>query len=462
MAKWDVIIVGAGPAGIFAALELVKEHPDLSVLMLEKGHDLEKRICPREGAGGCYSCPVCSITSGWGGGGAFSDGKLTLTTKFGGFLHEYLSGDELSRLIGYIDGIWTEFGAAGQIFGTDQEAIQNLVVEAAQVGLELIPAHIRHLGSDRCFVILKNMYDHLKSKVTVKTSTQVDRLLLSGRQVTGVLTSDGEEHHGTFVIAAPGREGSGWFSKEAQAIGISAQSNAVDIGVRVEVPAVITDRITEKVWEPKIHYYSKAFDDLVRTFCVCPRGEVVTENSGGVVTVNGHSWRDLTTENTNFALLVSKTFTEPFKEPIEYGKYIASLANMLGGGVIVQRLGDLWEGRRSTEKRLAKGMVKPTLRSATPGDLTLVLPHRYIVNILEMLEALDKLVPGIWSKGTLLYGVEVKFYSNRVKVEPTMETEVRNLYAVGDGAGITRSLAQASVSGVQAARSILKRVLNGC
>lgn len=459
MAKWDVIIVGAGPAGIFAALELTKEHPGLSVLMLEKGRGLEKRICPREGAlGGCVNCSPCSVTSGWGGAGAFSDGKLTLTTRFGGFLHEYLSLPELSSLIDYIDGTWMDFGATGQVFGTDQEAITKLVTAAAQAGLDLIPAPIRHLGSDRCSVILRNMYDFLKSRITIRTSAAVDRFVVTGNEISGVVLNNGDQEHARFVIAAPGREGSGWFSGEARRLGLCTENNPVDIGVRVEVPAVITDGITEKVWEPKIHYYSKAFDDLVRTFCVCPRGEVVTENSGGVVTVNGHSWSGLTTENTNFALLVSKTFTEPFREPIEYGKYIASLANMLGGGAIVQRLGDLWEGRRSTEKRLAKSMVEPTLKAATPGDLTLVLPYRYIVNILEMLEALDKLMPGIWSKSTLLYGVEVKFYSSRVKVLPSMETEIKRLYAAGDGAGITRSLAQASASGVQAARAILSQL----
>ncbi len=452
---WDVIIIGAGPAGIFAALELSRKIPDLSVLILDKGQDLDNRKCPGRGIiGGCLNCALCSITSGWGGAGAFSDGKLTLTNRFGGFLHEYLSQRKLMEHIEYIDKIWLEFGATDRIFGTDKDAISDLVRRAATAGLELIPAPIRHLGSDNSPKILRNMYVYLKPRVAIRTLTEVDRILVHQNKVQGVLLSNGQEERCRYLIAAPGREGSSWFSNEAQRLGLTQEINPVDIGVRVEVPAVVADDITEKVWEPKIHYYSRAFDDLIRTFCVCPRGEVVAENTGGVTTVNGHSWSGYATENTNFALLVSKTFTQPFRKPITYGKYIASLANMLGGGVIVQRLGDLWEGRRSTEKRLAKSMVEPTLKDATPGDLTLVLPYRHIQNILEMLEALNYFMPGIWAKHTLLYGVEVKFYSARVKVAPNMATEIEGMYAVGDGAGLTRSLAQASVSGVVAARSI--------
>lgn len=453
---WDVIIVGAGPAGIFAAIEFARKAPGLSVLLLDKGRSLANRTCPREGqVGGCLECSPCSITSGWGGAGAFSDGKLTLTTRFGGFLDEYLSPGHLQGLIDYIDGIWREFGAPDRLYGTDSEAISALVTRAARAGLDLVPGKIRHLGTENCPAILEGMYKYLSSRIEIRTGTRVERFLVEGGRIAGVELEGGRTERCKFLIAAPGREGAQWFAEEARRLGLSAENNPVDIGVRVEVPAVITDEITEKVWEPKIHYYSKSFDDLVRTFCVCPRGEVVTENSCGVVTVNGHSRSCSTSENTNFAILVSKTFTEPFKEPIEYGKYIASLANMLGGGVIVQRLGDLWEGRRSTEKRLSKSMVQPSLKEATPGDLTLVLPYRHIKNIMEMLEALDRLIPGVWSKSTLLYGVEVKFYSLRVKVNSRMETEIPGLYAVGDGAGVTRSLAQASASGVEAARSVI-------
>lgn len=456
--KWDVIIVGAGPSGIFAALEIQRRAPHLSVLMLDKGFSLEKRSCPRQGVvGGCLNCSPCSITSGWGGAGAFSDGKLTLTARFGGFLHEYVSRKELSDLIDYVDNIWLEFGADKRVFGEDDDVNTDLVKRAAKAGLELIPARIRHLGTENCPVILKRMYEYLKDHVAIKMNTKVEEIIVDDGKVQGVRLQDGSEEKCRYLIVAPGREGAFWFSQEARRLNLSLEQNPVDIGVRVEVSSVITDDITDKVWEPKIHYYSKAFDDLVRTFCVCPKGEVVTENSAGVVTVNGHSWSDYQTSNTNFALLVSKTFTEPFHEPIEYGKYIASLANMLGGGVIVQRLGDLWQGRRSTDKRLAKSMIEPTLKAATPGDLTLVLPYRYIQNILEMLQALDKLMPGIWSKNTLLYGVEVKFYSARVKVDAHMKTEIEGLFASGDGAGITRSLAQASASGVMAARGILER-----
>ncbi len=457
---WDVIIVGAGPAGIFAALELVGKAPELSILMVDKGAGLDVRSCPRPGlVGGCVDCTPCSITSGWGGAGAFSDGKLTLTTKFGGFLDEYLSVSELSGLIEYQDEIWRKFGATDKVYGTDSHALKDLAARAARAGLDLIPALIRHLGTENCPVILSKMYDYLVTRVEIRMNTRVESFTTNGDSISGVVLSDGSEEHCKCLIAAPGREGASWFSHVARDLGLTAENNPVDIGVRVEVPAVLTDEITEKVWEPKIHYYSKSFDDLVRTFCVCPRGEVVAENSSGVVTVNGHSKSEPTSDNTNFAILVSKTFTEPFKEPIEYGKYIASLANMLSGGVMVQRLGDLWEGRRSTHRRLAKSMVRPTLKAATPGDLTLVLPYRHIQNILEMLESLDKLIPGIWSSSTLLYGVEVKFYSLRVKVTKDMETEVKNLFACGDGAGITRSLAQASASGVKAARAVLAKLI---
>ncbi len=456
MKVWDVIIVGAGPAGIFAALELTKNAPELSILILDKGRSLEKRKCPGRGIiGGCLNCDICSISSGWGGAGAFSDGKLTLTNRFGGFLHEYLSKTALMDLIKYIDNIWLEFGATNRIFGTEESEISDLVRKAATTGLEMIPAPIRHLGSDNSPKILKNMHEYLNKRVAIRMLAEVENIIVHQNKVRGVMMSDGEEERCRYLIAAPGREGSSWFANQAERLGLARQTNPVDIGVRVEIPAVIADEITQKVWEPKIHYYSRAFDDLIRTFCVCPRGEVVIENTGGVITVNGHSWSDFTTDNTNFALLVSKTFTQPFNEPIAYGRYIASLANMLSGGVIVQRLGDLWNGRRSTEKRLSKGMVEPTLKDATPGDLTLVLPYRHIQNILEMLEALNSLMPGIWAKHTLLYGVEVKFYSARVKVSHGMGTEIEGLFAVGDGAGITRSLAQASASGVVAARSVL-------
>ncbi len=409
---YDIIIVGAGPAGIFAALEISRNAPVLRTLIVEAGRDIEERKCPRTlNAAKCVGCDPCSVLSGWGGAGAFSDGKLTLTSEFGGFLDEYVGRDRLDSLIEYVDKAYLNFGASRTVYGEDREAVADLTRLCATAGLRLLPGRIRHLGTEKCPEILKNMHQHLTRHAEVRTRTPVSRILVKDGRVQGVLTAAGEELRSKYVICAPGRRGSEWFSGEARRLGLKLATNAVDIGVRVEAPAVVLDPITKQVYEPKIVYYSKSFDDPVRTFCVCPHGEVVLENSGGLMTVNGHSRADHRTENTNFAILVSKTFTEPFKEPISYGKYIASLANMLGGGVLVQRLGDLRSGRRSTDKRLLKGMVKPTLPDATPGDLSLVLPYRHLIDVFEMLEALDRVAPGLNSRHTLLYGVAVKFYS---------------------------------------------------
>ncbi|NPV69968.1 MAG: NAD(P)/FAD-dependent oxidoreductase [Firmicutes bacterium] len=457
-ATYDVIIVGAGPAGIFTALELARKAPQLKVLMLEAGADISARICPRHiRSAKCVDCSPCSVLSGWGGAGAFSDGKLTLTSEFGGFLGEYMSKSDVEGLVDYVDRAYLEFGANEVVYGTDRESVANLTRICSSVGLQLLHGRIRHLGTENCPEILRKMHEYLSGRVEIRTKTPVKRILAGRGAVRGVVTESGEEILARYVVCAPGRRGSEWFSTEAKRLRLTLATNPVDIGVRVEVPAVVLESITEKVYEPKIIYYSRSFDDLIRTFCVCPHGEVVLENSGGLVTVNGHSRRDYQTSNTNLALLVSKSFTEPFKEPIAYGKYIASLANMLGGGVLVQRLGDLQAGRRTTDKRLAKGMVQPTLKDATPGDLSLVLPYRHLIDILEMLEALDRVAPGLNSSHTLLYGVEVKFYSSRLEVGPGLESQVRNLFAAGDGAGITRGLAQASASGVHAARAIIAR-----
>ncbi len=455
--SYDVIVVGAGPAGIFAALELSRLWKGAGILMLEKGPELSRRHCPMRTQGSrCLGCTPCMTLSGWGGAGAFSDGKLALSPRVGGFLGEYVGEAEAMRLIRDVHDIYLHFGAPDRLFGTDDGRIRDLARRAATVGLDLVHAPIRHLGTENCPRVLRAMREELDGRVEIRTCTPVEELLVEDGAVVGVRTAD-TEYRARYVVAAPGRNGSEWFTNQARRLGLELENNPVDVGVRVEVPALLLDHLTDVVYEPKLLYHSRSFDDLVRTFCVCPRGEVVLENNSGVITVNGHSYADRPTENTNFAVLVSKTFTEPFKEPIAYGKYVASLANMLGGKVIVQRLGDLTQGRRSTEERLAKSMVRPTLAEATPGDLSLVLPYRHLINILEMLEALGELAPGVNSRSTLLYGVEAKFYSSRVKVTPSLETQVHNLFVAGDGAGITRGLAQASASGLHVAREIMRR-----
>jgi len=459
MKKYDVIIIGSGPAGIFAALELVEKKQWLKSLIIEKGQDIDERKCPSSTQKvSCLNCPTCSIVSGWGGAGAFSDGKLTLTADFGGWLDEYMAKKEVQSLIDYIDQIYLRFGAPEKVHGTDREKIKEIQQKAATADLRLIPARVKHLGTDRCFHVLKNMKEFLEKRVEILTCTSVTRLIVEKGKISGVVTENGDEIYGEYVVCGPGREGSEWFAGEAERLNLEMTSNPVDVGVRVEVPAVVMEHLTDVVYESKLVFYSKHFDDRVRTFCMNPYGEVVIENNSGLQTVNGHSYSDKKTENTNFAVLVSKTFTEPFREPISYGKYIAALANMLGGGVLVQRLGDLLSGRRSTEERISRGLIQPTLKEATPGDISLVFPYRHLMDILEMLQALDKIAPGVYSRHTLLYGVEAKFYSSRLKLTSRLETQIKNLFAVGDGAGITRGLAQASVSGVVAAREIINRI----
>ncbi|MCX7951914.1 MAG: NAD(P)/FAD-dependent oxidoreductase [Clostridiales bacterium] len=459
MKNYDVIIVGGGPAGIFTALELVKQNDSLKIALFEKGKSMLSRKCPSaENKVKCVKCNPCSIVSGWGGAGAYSDGKLTLTTEFGGVLDEYMPKTQLQELIEYIDKIYLEFGGPSEVHGDITPKVEEIMKKAAAADLKFIPARIRHLGTDNCFNILKAMEEYLRQKIDVFTLNPVKSLIVEDEKVLGVITYNDEEYRADYVVVCPGREGSDWFSKEVERLNLEVDTNPVDIGVRVECPAIVMKDITDEVYESKLIYYTKSFDDKVRTFCMNPNGEVVVENNDGVKTVNGHSYANKKSNNTNFALLVSKNFTKPFKSPIAYGKYVASLANMIGEGVIVQRLGDLLEGRRTTEERLKRGLVEPTLVDATPGDLSLVLPYRFLTDIIEMLEALDKVAPGIYSKHTLLYGVEVKFYSMRLKLTNVLETQIKNLFAAGDGAGVTRGLAQASVSGVIIAREIINRM----
>lgn len=457
--NYDLIIVGAGPAGIFTALELVKKS-DLEILILEKGRDIYKRDCPMKSKNtDCVKCHNCSIVCGWGGAGAFSDGKLTLSNEIGGHLDEYIGKDRLSELIAYADEVYKEFGAPDKLYGPSDEIIQNIHDRATMAELKFIPSKIRHLGTGHSKSVLAEMKEYLADNgVEIRTGAKVTEILTQDDRVIGVKTSKNEELKSEIVVVAPGRENAEWLSKEAQRLNITTTINPVDIGVRVELPAAIMKELTDVVYESKFVYHSPTFDDKVRTFCMCPNGDVVNENNNGLITVNGHSHATMKTQNTNFALLVSKNFTEPFKEPITYGKDIAKLANLLGGGVIVQRLGDFLNGRRSTAERISRGLVEPTLKDATPGDLSLVLPYRHLKAIDEMLQALDKICPGVYSRHTLLYGVEVKFYSSRLEVNNSLESKIKNLYTAGDGAGITRGLMQASSSGIVIAEDILKKL----
>jgi len=461
--QYDVIIVGGGPAGIFAALELAR-HPELRVLLLEKGADISERSCPARVTGSCAHCPTCDITTGWGGAGAFSDGKLTLGSEVGGWLGEYVDPAGLPALIADVDRVYREFGAPDRLYGDDPEKLDRWADLAARQGLRLVRSPVRHLGTERAAEVLAAMRAELEDKVRIATHTMVTEVVTTkssagsatGR-VTGVATASGEAYESPVVILAPGREGSAWLTGEAGRLGIPLANNAVDIGVRVEVSAVVTDVITEELYEPKLLYTSRHFEDQVRTFCMNPHGVVCTESWGDAVTVNGHSYANAErkTENTNFALLVSTRFTEPFKEPIAYGKSIAQLANMLGKDILVQRLGDLRAGHRTTPERLARSVVEPTLRAATPGDLSFALPYRHLRDLTDMLDALDALLPGVGGRDTLLYGAEVKFYSSRLALGPDLQTPVSGLYAVGDGAGVTRGLVQASASGLVAARAVV-------
>jgi uncharacterized FAD-dependent dehydrogenase len=454
-----VIIVGGGPAGIFAAMELCQA-PDLSVLLLEKGKDIDSRTCPFADKGiSCPPCSPCDLVSGLGGAGAFSDGKLTLSAEVGGRLIDYLGLKGTEELVQYVDSIYLKFGGSNRVYGNGDE-VEELERRATLADLHLLPMTVRHLGTEHSRGVLREMREFLSGRVEVKVNTVARAVLTEGGTVKGVETEDGQRFECRYLIIAPGREGADWLAREADRLRLTLQTNPIDVGVRVEVPEAVLRELTDALYECKLEYYSKSFDDRVRTFCVCPAGEVTMESTGGsdpVTTVNGHSYAERKTNNTNFALLVSTNFTEPFRDPIAYGRYLARLANILSGGVIVQRLGDLLSGRRSTNERIARGNVQPSLKSATPGDLSFALPYRHLKSIMEMLDAMDRLAPGVASRHTLLYGIEVKFYSSRLALSNNLESEIANMFAAGDGAGVTRGLVQASASGVVAAREIMKR-----
>lgn len=459
MKKYDVIIVGAGPAGLFAALELTQA-AGMKVLLLEKGKDMERRNCPVYDVGDkCLSCTPCNLMGGLGGAGAFSDGKMTLAPTVGGLLKDYVGVERACELIEYVDQVYLRFGATDTVYGIG-EKVEPLSRRASLAELHLIPVPIRHLGTEHCRAILRDMQVFLRSRVDIELEKAAATIVTEDGELRGIETEDGERLECAYLILAPGREGTDWLVQEANRLKLTLYNNPVDVGVRVEVPQVVMQELTDVLYEAKLEFFTKTFDDRVRTFCVCPGGEVTMESTGGsepVITVNGHSYANRKTSNTNFALLVSTSFTQPFREPIAYGKYLARLANLLADGVLVQRLGDLMEGRRSTPERMARGLVQPTLTKATPGDLSFVLPYRHLKGIIEMLQAMDKLCPGVASRHTLLYGVEVKFYSCRLELSGDMETQIPNMFAVGDGAGVSRGLVQASASGVLAARAILQR-----
>ncbi len=460
---YDVIIIGAGPSGIFCAYELIEKKPDMKILMIEKGRRIEKRVCPKRTTGVCVGCKPCSITTGFAGAGAFSDGKLSLSPDVGGNLPAILGYDQAVKLIRESDDIYLKFGADRNVYGVDKEKeIEEIRRKAIYANLKLIECPIRHLGTEEGYKIYSRLQDHLLGAgVAMEFNTMVTNIVIEDGVAKGVVTEKGETYYATEIVAGIGREGSDWFSHICTEHGIETQVGTVDIGVRVEVRDEVMEFLNQNLYEAKLVYYTPTFDDKVRTFCTNPSGEVAAEYyEGGLAVVNGHAYKsaEYKTKNTNFALLVSKNFTKPFNEPIEFGKHIAQLSNMLcGGRIMVQTFGDFQRGRRTTEERLCRNNLIPTLKDAVPGDLSLVLPYRIMTDIREMLLALDKVTPGIASDETLLYGVEVKFYSNKVVVNRDFETSVEGLRAMGDGASVTRGLQQASANGISVARSILKK-----
>ena len=465
---YDVIIVGAGPGGIFCAYELKEQKPELRVLLLEKGHSIEKRYCPKRKTRHCSNCKPCAITTGFAGAGAFSDGKLSLSPDVGGTLPDILGYAKAKELIEKSDQIYLKFGADTNVYGVDKEKeIREIRAKAIGANLKLVECPIRHLGTEKGYEIYQKLQHYLESAgVEMRFDDPVKKILIGeDRRIEGVLTEKDEKFTAPRVVVAVGRDGADWLSGQCEELGIESQPGTVDIGVRVEVRDEIMEFLNKNLYEAKLIYYTPTFDDKVRTFCTNPSGEVATEYyDDNLAVVNGHAYKssEYKTSNTNFALLVSKNFTKPFRTPIEYGKKIAQLSNMLcGNRIMVQTFGDFRRGRRSTEERMCRNNLIPTLKDAVPGDLSLVLPHRIMVDLEEMILALDKVTPGIASDETLLYGVEVKFYSNRVVVSKEFETSIAGLYAIGDGAGITRGLQQASANGLCVADAVLNAMNSG-
>ncbi len=466
--KYDVIIVGAGPSGIFCAYELLDKKPDMKVLMIEKGRSIEQRKCPKRDTKVCVGCQPCSITTGFAGAGAFSDGKLSLSPDVGGNLPEILGYEKATELIHESDKIYLQFGADRNVYGLDKAAeIREIRRKAITANLKLVECPIRHLGTEEGYKIYAKLQKHLEEVgVELSFHTMVKQIIIEDGVAKGVETDKGDRFYADEVVVAVGREGADWFSHICGENGVETQVGTVDVGVRVEVRDEVMQFLNENLYEAKLIYHTPTFDDKVRTFCTNPSGEVATEYyENGLAVVNGHAYKskDHKTNNTNFAILVSKNFTKPFKTPIEYGKQIAQLSNMLcGGRILVQTFGDFRRGRRTTEERLCRNNLIPTLKDAVPGDLSLVFPHRIMVDIEEMIIALDKITPGLAGDETLLYGVEVKFYSNKAVVNKDFETSIKGLRAIGDGAGITRGLQQASANGISVARSILAKSKESC
>ncbi len=455
MKKYETIIIGCGPAGIFTALELLKNKPDMKIIMFDKGNNIKVRKCPKSKTINCVSCKPCNISCGFGGAGAFSDGKLSLSKDVGGWLEDYVGSEKLNKLIKYVDDIYLEYGGDKEI-SYNEEFANKFDYECSKYGLKFVKCPIRHLGTEKSAKIMEDMYDYIinHKNVEIVTNKEIEKIDMLNK----IVTLHNEQYYGDNIVLAVGRSGSEWLINQCKENEIKTTNNQVDIGVRVELPRSITDFLTNGLYEFKIYNVSKTTENVVRTFCMNPGGFVSQENyDNNLAVVNGHSYHDIKSGNTNFALLVSSKFTEPFNEPITYGKYIARLSNMLTGGkIMVQRLKDLKNGKRSTYDRIKKLSYTPTLKDAVPGDLSYVLPSRIVNALLETFDELEHVCPGISGRDTILYGVEVKFYSAKIEVNNELKTKYEGIYAIGDGAGITRGLMQASISGVIAAQSILK------